>query len=103
MQVFLSAKPGYLKVESIKAIRNISGMGLKEAKDFIEASENKEMALNVYPDKAQWLQDLRHAGVNVREDKTIVASLTALLHHAIDSRHFDVAEDLLHIVRKYTD
>jgi len=102
MIVFIDASSRTIdRIAAIKALRNLTGLGLKEAKDFIEAAMVKEQELIIQRTSSDAFAELAATGVRIREDKTILSSLTALLHHAIDSRQYEMAEDLLTLVRKH--
>lgn len=62
-----SFQPGSNRVSMIKAIRVVSGLGLKEAKDLSdELGGGKTIKINCNPKKrAEALSELRHAGFNV--------------------------------------
>jgi ribosomal protein L7/L12 len=56
------------KIESIKAVRSASGMGLKEAKDFVEAVAYIGQPKHIDVDPAHFLRiitELRVAGLKV--------------------------------------
>lgn len=62
-----SFQPGSNRVGMIKAIRIVSGLGLKEAKDLSDAlGGGKAIKVNCNPKKrAEALSELRNAGFNV--------------------------------------
>lgn len=62
-----SHQPGANRVSMIKAIREVTGLGLKEAKDLSDnLASGKSIKLNCDPKKrSSFLQTLRNVGFNV--------------------------------------
>ena len=63
---------GQYKIETIKLVRQITGCGLKEAKDFVEdvadRRQVKTLDLSSLPPEqvSNWIQDMRRIGCEVR-------------------------------------
>jgi len=98
------------KVQAIKGFRKLSGLGLKEAKDFVE-----DVALSAAPVVAQIipavdgfdLQDainlLADGGVAVTamsgEREDLIGKINAIAADAIKAREYELAEQLIAVLK----
>jgi ribosomal protein L7/L12 len=65
-QIIISAQRTPNRVGAIKAIRSVTGLGLKEAKDLSDELEYKSIKLTVQPEhRLQSIKVLRDSGITV--------------------------------------
>lgn len=111
------------KVKAIKAVRRLTGYGLKEAKEFVEQAmdldSGREVLVTVlyadgdgrFPEGAERREqflDLEVAGfhgyiqdVNDSSRRELVDGMKQTLINAINHGQYDIAQDLLNLVEKY--
>jgi succinyl-CoA synthetase alpha subunit len=98
------------KVRAIKGLRKLSGLGLKEAKDFVEGVESKDQ-----PVVAQFtpavegfdLQDainmLAEGGVRVTrmsgEREDVLGKINAAAVDAVKATEYELAEQLIEVLK----
>lgn len=101
-------KGGWNKVAGIRAIRALTGDGLKESKDLIEAAVGQQMPMTVRQDRpgpysdseiAEALRDLKAAGVEVVDAgadtrQMIIATINEAAIFATMSGEYDLAARL---------
>ena len=99
------------KIQAIKGLRKLSGLGLKEAKDFVEGVEGK-----AHPVVAQFvpavegfdLQDainmLAEGGVKVTgmsgEREDILGKINAAAADAVRATEYELAEELIEVLKR---
>ncbi len=106
------------KVECIKALRYLTGLSLKEAKDILEHSGPQRLAVSIKhnfidPDTLStltledsfhhWIDFLRGNGVAVVVDEfhQNMADIQTIAISAIRNKNYDLAVDLINILRNY--
>ena len=106
------------KVACIKAIRTLTGLGLKEAKDLVDVCQDgKSAVIDVSDVQIAYLRDngrtvenelrnIRDAGYNVEAigDVTdvIMLQLTTLAKEAVDASKFGLAHDLINALERWS-
>lgn len=105
------------KIEVIKAIRTIGGLGLKESKDMVEFPGKHTMAVNMalrdydgvlHNNERRFeeaVEVLRKYWVKVSipgaPDSASIEALKAVACDALNRGEFDLVGDLLEVMRKY--
>lgn len=95
----------YQKVQAIKAIRTITGLGLKEAKDAIEGAEVHPTKIDVGLASAfeisTFTDELNMIGFAVTKDTTSINKLVSIAVESVESQNYDLAIDLIQVLKKY--
>lgn len=90
------------KVSAIKALRSLSGLGLKEAKDAIEAAHLQQTFNNIIasvPLMEQEMATLRANGIEVRAaGMFIIEELRRLAADALKAGEDELANEILQLV-----
>lgn len=114
---FPPVNSGYNRIQVIKAVRQLTGLGLKEAKELTEMVGPQLVRVRA-EDQTDWTGVLHTAdavfkscmdafkdnGVRVADASPvgIMADLRKLAADAVMSSEFDLAQDLINIIRKYS-
>lgn len=95
----------YQKVQAIKAIRTITGLGLKEAKDAIEGAEVHPTKIDVGTASAfeisVFTKELDEVGFIVTKDATSINKLVSIAVESVESQNYDLAIDIIQVLKKY--
>lgn len=105
------------KIEVIKAVRTIGGLGLKESKDMVESGEKHTLTVNMalrdfdgvlYNNERRFeesVQVLRKNWVTVSvpgaPDSATIEALKVVACDALNRGELDLVGDLLVVIRKY--
>ena len=103
------------KVAAIKALRSLSGLGLKEAKDGVEdvmdgRSLTVPLAIGALDDRGQLnareeLATLRQEGIHVGAGSTkrdaVIGATRSAAKIAVDDKQYDLAIDLIKVLRDH--
>lgn len=99
------------KVSLIKAIRGYSGMGLKEAKDFVESGD-KRAVLRVRPLTNNENKELAERGIMIMKSTgvqmmvvgtaPVINKLELLVSESVEAGDYELAGDLLELLKKHT-
>lgn len=94
-------------ISSIKAIRNLTGWGLKEAKDFVDVFTREGVTvqtLNITSEvlSTQHLVDAKQFYNLIPEEIVYLEALLDMAKTAIGDKRFELAIDLINLYRKYT-
>jgi hypothetical protein len=96
------------KIQCIKSLRWITGMGLKEAKDLAEASELRTV---VFEEKSMDRSEgynldreiitIRSSGYDVVEISTLITTkIKALVVDAVNNNDYTLAKDLIDVLAR---
>ena len=101
----------YNKVQAIKGLRKLSGMGLKEAKDFLEDVERKAVPVvaKIIPvvegfDLHDAITMLAEGGAAVTamsgEREDILGKINAAAVDAVRATEYELAEELIEVLKR---
>lgn len=95
----------YQKVQAIKAIRTITGLGLKEAKDAIEGAEVHPTKIDVGTASAfeisTFTDELNVIGFIVTKDTSEIEKVRLIVVESLQSKNYELSIDLIEVLMKH--
>lgn len=95
-----------MRIAGIKAVRNLSGMGLAEARALVDAAEHEVQEFEAQYDEAQVQCLMDEAGlqiVDVNHTSTPnLSSLVALACEAVKAGQYALAKDIIDVLQRHS-
>lgn len=114
--ISVASPANYDKIRAIKALRTLAGLGLKEAKDVVEASHayptrveyeitalDQQRFIDCRATETSVIEELRQAGYNVVVGSNgALTDLRKVAHVALDNGEFGLAVDIINLLQRYS-